>query len=421
MTDLVDRAERARIRTSLDETLVVEAAAGTGKTTELVGRLINVLAEGRGRVETVAAVTFTNKAAGELKLRLRAELEVARRAVPAGDRRRQHLEDAIARLEEARIDTIHGFCTDLLRERPVEARVDPGFQVITPPRDEELYGRAFNTWIQACLQDPPEGVRRALRQPSLRDSQPEPDNGPIDQLRTAGWTLAQWRHLRAPWRRPAFNRASRIRSLVDRLHAFADAVTTCSSSADGLFSDTWAARRLSADIREIERTQSPDLDELDAALVELAHNNKPFRRPRGGSDRHYQGGVTRTDILREHGLLLAALDEFERDAGADLAALLQTELLAMLDRYEALKAQQGVLDYTDLLVKTRDLLRDRHEVRQAMQRRLSHIFVDEFQDTDPLQAEIVLLLASNDPSVSDWRQIVPEPGKLFLVGDPKHR
>jgi ATP-dependent exoDNAse (exonuclease V) beta subunit len=124
MTGPVDCAVRERIRRSLDETLVVEAAAGTGKTTELVARLINVLAEGRGRVETVAAVTFTDKAAGELKLRLRAGLEAVRRDAPSSDRRK-HLEDAIARLEEARIGTIHGFCADLLRERPVEARVDP--------------------------------------------------------------------------------------------------------------------------------------------------------------------------------------------------------------------------------------------------------------------------------------------------------
>src|SRR5262249_57351161 len=67
VTPLVDAAERERIRTSLDETLIVEAAAGTGKTSELVARLVNVLAEGRGTVQTIAALTFTEKAAGELK------------------------------------------------------------------------------------------------------------------------------------------------------------------------------------------------------------------------------------------------------------------------------------------------------------------------------------------------------------------
>ena len=86
MSRLVDAAERERIRTSLDETLVVEAAAGTGKTSELVARLVNVLAEGRGTVQTVAALTFTEKAAGELKLRLRAGLEEERVRAERGQR-----------------------------------------------------------------------------------------------------------------------------------------------------------------------------------------------------------------------------------------------------------------------------------------------------------------------------------------------
>src|SRR6185295_14572338 len=110
MTRLADSDARERIRGSLDETMVVEAAAGTGKTSELVRRLVNVLAEGRGTVETVVAVTFTERAAGELKLRLRAELELARGRAPAGTPRRGNLETSIARLEEARISTIHGFC-----------------------------------------------------------------------------------------------------------------------------------------------------------------------------------------------------------------------------------------------------------------------------------------------------------------------
>jgi ATP-dependent exoDNAse (exonuclease V) beta subunit len=417
MTGPADCAVRERIRKSLDETLVVEAAAGTGKTTELVARLINVLAEGRGRVETVAAVTFTDKAAGELKLRLRAGLETARHDAASSDRRK-YLEDAIARLEEARIGTIHAFCADLLRERPVEARVDPNFQVIAEAQAQELYGRAFKAWIETCLQDPPEGVRRALRRPSLVGSRPDPNEDPIDRLRTAGWSLAGCRPLCAPWRRPEFDRGVRISALVDRLQTLVDHLTTCTYSGDGLYVDTWAARRLSVDIRDVERGQPRDLDALEAALIELAHDDS-FRKARRGYDKNYRAGIARSDILHDHGLLLAALYEFERDADADLAALLQRELMATVDRYEALKARQGALDFTDLLIKTRDLLHDRPDVREAMQRRFTHIFVDEFQDTDPLQAEIILLLAANEPTINDWRRAIPLPGKVFLVGDPK--
>src|SRR5258705_9636436 len=84
---LPDQAARDRISASLDETLIVEAAAGTGKTTEIVRRIIAVLGSGRATADSIVAVTFTVKAAGELKLRLRAELESERQRSPAGDRR----------------------------------------------------------------------------------------------------------------------------------------------------------------------------------------------------------------------------------------------------------------------------------------------------------------------------------------------
>ena len=121
---LVDDAARNRIRTSLDESLLVEAAAGTGKTTELVARIVNVLATGKARVDQLLAVTFTDKAAGALKLRLREGLEQARLEMGHGADQVgsvRNVEHAIAHLEEAQVSTIHGFCADLLREHPVEA------------------------------------------------------------------------------------------------------------------------------------------------------------------------------------------------------------------------------------------------------------------------------------------------------------
>src|SRR5688572_20808244 len=102
-----DADARDAILKALDETLVVEAAAGTGKTTELVRRIVRVLATDRAKMDGVVAVTFTEKAAGELKLRLRQALEIERGAsVDAAARRR--LEDALGALEEAHVSTIHG-------------------------------------------------------------------------------------------------------------------------------------------------------------------------------------------------------------------------------------------------------------------------------------------------------------------------
>ena len=115
----------------------------------------------------------------------------------------------------------------------------------------------------------------------------------------------------------------------------------------------------------------------------------------------------------------ADLDAFIAASDADLAPLLHEELQAAVADYEDLKAKAGRLDFLDLLIKARDLIRDNESVRAELQQRFTHYFVDEFQDTDPLQAEILLLLAADDPRETDWRTARPIPGKLFLVGDPK--
>jgi ATP-dependent helicase/nuclease subunit A len=131
-----DADARLAIRDALDETLVVEAAAGTGKTTELVNRILRVLETGRAQMDQIVAVTFTEKAAGELKLRLREALETAR-ANAVDDAVRARLDAALETLEEAHVNTIHGFCAELIRERPVEACVDPLFTVLTDPQSEQ--------------------------------------------------------------------------------------------------------------------------------------------------------------------------------------------------------------------------------------------------------------------------------------------
>src|SRR5919201_2124036 len=199
-SDLLDADARKAIKDDLDSTLVVEAAAGTGKTTELVNRIVRVLAKRRAAIGEIVAVTFTEKAAGELKLRVREELEHARTDATSDDERNA-LEAALAHLEEAQINTIHGFCAELLRERPVEAEVDPLFDVLTEAEAARLYAREFRAWHEDTLRDPPGGVKRALRRTSgIGSGFASGDDGPIDRLRTAGWTLADSRHF--PARRP---------------------------------------------------------------------------------------------------------------------------------------------------------------------------------------------------------------------------
>jgi ATP-dependent exoDNAse (exonuclease V) beta subunit len=410
---LADDEPRRLIREELEKNLVVEAAAGTGKTTVLVRRIVEVLACGLATVDRIVAVTFTEKAAGELKLRLRSGLEEARREAGEGERHRC-LEAALARLEEARVGTIHSFCADLLRERSIEAGVDPRFEPMTEPEAERLFGDAFRFWLQEKLKDPPEGVRRSLR----RTAWGSDEDGPIGRLRRAGWTLVEWRDFPAPWRRPPFDRTQRIDDLVDQLHAFADLSGECADrKRDNLFRDTEAARRLSREIRTAEEVRDRDYDGVEARLVDLS--SWKFAKPRKGRGKFYAPKVPREKVLEAHADLVAELEPFARDADADLAALLRAELREAVDRYEKEKQRTGRLDFLDLLLRTRDLVRHRRDVRADFQRRFTHLFVDEFQDTDPLQAEILLLLSADDPQQEDWRAIVPEPGKLFLVGDPK--
>ncbi len=427
---LVDAAERERIRTSLEESLLVEAAAGTGKTTELVKRIVNVLATGRARVDQMLAVTFTEKAAGELKLRLREELERARHELRGtGDRgsddprpRLGSIEQAIAHLEEAQVSTIHGFCADLLHERPVEAGVDPQFDVLTQTEAKRFFGQAFDAWLQQTLADTPDGVRRALRRRSTGGfGDQDSKERPTDRLRRAAADLTEWRDFPTPWRRETFERKAIIDQIVAHLIDFAEVADRVSNRrSDRLYMDVQSAVLVARAIRTHDklRPRQRDYDGIEASLIELAAN-RTFVNARTGSGARYGEGVMRTTVVEQHRKIATVLQNFRRVADADLAAVLQGELRAPMETYAALKQDAGRLDFVDLLLKARDLVRDHDGVREDFQRRFTRIFVDEFQDTDPLQAEILLLLAADDPAERNWRQVRSAPGKLFIVGDPK--
>jgi ATP-dependent exoDNAse (exonuclease V) beta subunit len=427
---LVDAAERERIRHSLDESLLVEAAAGTGKTTELVARIVNVLATGKARVDQMLAVTFTEKAAGELKLRLREGLEQARQdladeanltAWGDTDWSLVKIEHAIAHLEEAQVSTIHGFCADLLHERPVEAGVDPQFDVLADGA-AHTFGQAFDSWLQRALADPPEGVRRALRRRTAGGfGEADDKQRPTERLKKAAADLSEWRDFPTAWRRETFERKVIIDQIVAHLIDFAELVDRVSNRRrDPLYLDVRPALLVARAIQTHDelRPRRRDYDGIEASLVELAANRN-LARPRPGSGTNYGDGITRASVLEQHRKIAEVLQNFRRVADADLAALLQTELWAPIAAYADLKRDAGRLDFVDLLLQARNLVRDHAPVRADFQRRFTRIFVDEFQDTDPLQAEILLLLAADDPAEQDWRHVRPTPGKLFIVGDPK--
>ena len=431
---LADGEARDRIRRKLDESLVVEASAGTGKTSELVARIVAVLEGGRARVDQILAVTFTEKAAGELKLRLREELERARHSdardeaasadpSPGPADRARNLDEAIAHLEEAQVSTIHGFCADLLRERPVEARVDPQFVVLDEPQSRRLFREAFQDWLQAALDDPPEGVRRALRRRDWSgfDDLDTRDDSPTDRIERAAWNLAEWRDFTRPWRREDFPRESMIDQVTAHLSEFADLTDKAEERGDPLYRAMQPVRAVVQRIRETDaiRPRRRDYDGIEAQLVQIAGDREVVRPPAKGRRHLYGAAITRAEVLERHGKIVEVLEQFRRVANADLAARLQTELRDPIERYGSLKADAGSVDFVDLLLRARDLIHDDDAVRRDMQERYARIFVDEFQDTDPLQAEILLLLAADDPDQRDWREVTPVPGKLFIVGDPK--
>jgi ATP-dependent helicase/nuclease subunit A len=413
-SQLDDKLARQRIRTSLDESLLVEASAGTGKTTELVARIVSVLASGATTIDHIVAVTFTNKAAGELKLRLRQELDRARETVTT-EAERINIENALERLEEAAVGTIHSFCAQILRERPVEAIVDPAFEELSEPQAARIYERAFRAWIQKKLADGTPALRRALVRLAWRDSF---DNGPpIDQLRYAAWKLIEWRDHPEPWRQVAFDRNGQIDQLIEQVKLIAEAASRCPKPTDNLVRSLRPAQGVITWIERAEAaTRSRDYDTLESLLIKLLRDLKKDVKKGSG---FFSSTVPREQVVGARTQLIQNLETFQVAADADLAALLRGEMWDLVESYDALKRRAGKLDFVDLLILARDLVRGNAEVRVYLQQRFTHIFIDEFQDTDPLQAEILLLLAANDPAQEDWLQVTPQPGKLFVVGDPK--
>ncbi|HYR91236.1 MAG TPA: UvrD-helicase domain-containing protein [Terriglobia bacterium] len=402
-----DAISRERIRSSLDETLIVEAAAGTGKTSELVRRIAGVLRTGRTTVNRVVAVTFMRKAAGELRLRLRLELDEARREASSTSEI-QNLENALKRLEEARIGTIHSFCAEILRQRPVEARIAPGFEELDQNQSAAMYERAFDVWIQSALENLSPGLRRVLSRISLIRTGDE--GSALDQLRTAGNYFIEWRDFPASWRRDPFDREHEIDALVAQTTELAQMVSTCESPRNDL------RKTLQCVIDFVSRRRTSDYDYLEGLLLALSRD---LREVRKGYNRRFSSKHSRDEVVAAKDQLHDRLREFERKSGADLSSLLQVEMRSLVQTYEELKARSGKLDFGNLLIRTRDLIRDNARVRGFLQEQFTHIFVDEFQDTDPIQAEILTLLSADDPAVTDWRDVRPKPGKLFLVGDPK--
>jgi len=290
--------------------------AGTGKTTALVSRVVALVRRGRATLHGLVAVTYTDKAAGEMKLRLRTEIERARSELAADDPQRPRLDRALAELELAHVGTIHSLCGDLLRERPIEAGVDPSFEIVAGDAQSGLFDQAFDRWFQRILADPPEGVRRILRRSDWE--------GPRALLRDAGWKRLELRGFETPWRRDPFDRVATLDAAVARLDRLA------SLDANAVQPDDWLAKGIATLARRkqgLDRREllgGRDYDGLEAALRDLANEYRTRAWKYRGSPRAEPFGshTSRADAIVLRGGIKAREDPGPRAAEGDVVEVI---------------------------------------------------------------------------------------------------
>ncbi len=420
---LVDDAARARIRREHDTTFIVEAAAGTGKTTVLTYRVVEMVAVGAAHMREIAAITFTEKAAGELRLRVRQGIEDRIDGAAPDERRR--LEKALHHLEEAVIGTIHAFAGGILRERPIEAGVDPDFEILSQADQALLFGRVFDEFAREALEVPGPGIARLLRRSR------NPRQSPLDVLREAGRKLLDYRQYDAPWTLGKWDAAAATEELLgpdppEIVRPGAEAPTRGPTLFEierlyGAFppdppggKPNWLrysmqeAAALAREIRARRATGDTDPEWLEQALAALKVASYHGACPAG-----LPGAKDWRESFR------VALEQYKKHSNAGLAALLREDLRGLVAQYQQAKQKAGKLDFDDLLLRTQRLLVQNAEVRNELRDRYRHILLDEYQDTDPLQTDIARILTSEDPPDGDQESAQLIPGRLFLVGDPK--
>ncbi len=393
-TTSADDVARELISGRLDATMLVEAGAGTGKTRALVDRVVSLVASGRATIDRIAAITFTERAAAELRERVRAGLD---ERVAAGGDDAGRCRAARDGLDRAQLSTIHAFGQALLRAMAAEAGIDPDMTVL----DQMAADRRFEERWRATLEavDPASAEGQAIDRALGRGLS-------IAGLRRLATALSEREDLAARLRdAPPGAPAPRWEVIDEVAEAVAALDCTRVATGDDLLAHIEAVRQV------VERLRDADPRDRDALLPEaVALATKKLgrtgRAPNwGGSDRI---GAARDGLLA---------------AGADLAGLLaaaRAEALCGVLPWIAghtlddadVRRRAGTLVFGDLILWTRDVLRDVPAAREALRARYDALLIDEFQDTDEWQVEIAEAFAAAGDGGLD-------PGRLFLVGDPK--
>ena len=383
-----DGAARTAIRTHTTVNLAVDAGAGTGKTRELLERLLYLVTEEGVPLTDLAVLTFTDKAAGELLERLR--LELHRRHQEALPIHREKLGQAIEDLEGASVCTLHSLCAQILREHALAAGLDPRFRVLDETQATAFEEECWEEWLTGVLAESAPELVEAL------------DYGmSIPSVVRLKEFLLHNRILLAPKTAPEKPDPSPVREALQKNWIRLEKILADRPEADD--SLVKESAKVRADLAALAEADGPDSAPLLLALK--------FRKGNVGSEKVW--GADKLAAAREVWVFLRdGADGFRLAHGDWVLRNLVIWLGKYLPHYDRRKRERGAADFDDLLIWTRNLLQDRPSVRAALRRRWARLFVDEFQDTDPLQVEIVFLLSGGTASQVD-------PGRLFLVGDPK--
>ena len=417
MTTTISDEETLRsIVNDLGANLMVEAGAGTGKTYALVSRVVALVKAGV-RMQNIVAITFTDAAAAELAERVRSRME---QLVDDGledsdddllakdltDHERGRIRQAVAELDQAAVQTIHSFAAQLLRERPLSASLPPGWVPLDAVDSTQRFAERWDQWLDGTLGQDIEAnleLTEALR-----------------YLIGVKAGIGTWRQVAKDFS-GNYERLASEGSLVEiDLRALAESTlgeleglrTQCVDHSDRLFEQISAAMATVAAVLEVGDRPLDAILALDqGAKVDFDGNVGSSKNwsvpPKGIRDRFREEIGNPFQIAVRCAPALIVLRDFR-----------QTFAL----RYTAQRKAEGVASFDDLLVWTRDLLRDDVTARRRFQDLYTHILIDEFQDTDPLQAEIAFYLAAKPDENIDgrpWHTVPLTPGKLFIVGDSK--
>ena len=403
--------DRTQVQTQLGINMVVEAGAGTGKTTLLIDRLCLAVLARNIKVEKLVALTFTEKAAAEIKTRFVSKLQHLIAAVKnkTKDRTltllRDHFsvsdedllsraEAALARLDRASIGTIHGFCADILKAFPLESGLSPRAQIDAGQRADRIFDVRWNAFLDqelgiAALRAAEwKQVLREISLPDLKDFARELCSGKIES-----YDYYAHSNLLASVCLERAKRADEIAAAFTRPDKKARKAELAVAAAA-------ASLRRTLAFLEGKRVSDPPQDPAPSfpAAAYKDWDEDSFEEAK--SIVSFAGKIT----PEKQQVFLAAFRLVKE----------------VTDSVRADYEREGILSFDDLIVKTRNLLQRNLQVRRLLKEKFDALFIDEFQDTDPVQGELLLFLAEEkESSALRWQDVRLEPGKLFVVGDPK--